>query len=327
MSHQLICVVGSTGNQGGGVLSALLESSSPFKVRALTRDPASSKGQCLVETYSHRVKEGRLELVQGDLEDVESLEKAFEGCYGVFAAFGPGAQPEEGQEAEEVRQGKNLVNAAKAAGIEHFVYSSLSSINKESEGKITNVYHHESKAAVADYAKQHLKNVTTVQPPAFYSNLASPGWTRRAEDGTAVFCAPFKPTVRLAWIDDRFDIGSFVAAIFKKGPKETRDKAYFITSGAASMPEIANEYHKITGETVSVEPLSVKEGADKTATTLGVPHLAEELNVTFEWFNQIYDNLPKEALDGAIQGVAAELGVKASSFAQFLERSGWRVGQ
>jgi len=55
--------------------------------------------------------------------------------------------------------------------------------------------------------------------------------------------------------------------------------------------------------------------------------LARFTGVRYRLYNQIYDNLPKDALDGMHAGIYKELGVKASTFEQFLARSEWIVKQ
>jgi uncharacterized protein YbjT (DUF2867 family) len=111
---QTIAVIGATGHQGGGVVSALLSEPS-FKVKAITRNLGSTRAQTLLSKYSDQVKEGRFESVVGDLNDQDSLEKALEGCSALFAAFEAGPTPREGETAIEVEQGKNLVHAAKVS--------------------------------------------------------------------------------------------------------------------------------------------------------------------------------------------------------------------
>ena len=59
--------------------------------------------------------------MQADLDDPSSLERAFEGAYGVFALTDFWEHGAEG----EIRHGKNMVDAAKKTGVRHFVYSTL----------------------------------------------------------------------------------------------------------------------------------------------------------------------------------------------------------
>lgn len=81
-----------------------------------------------------------VELVQGDYDDVESLKHAFDGTYGVFAVTNcmyiekeratsnrtsfMGPVFEAGAEKER-KQGFNLVDAAVACGVRHFIWSTV----------------------------------------------------------------------------------------------------------------------------------------------------------------------------------------------------------
>jgi len=109
-----VAVIGSTGVQGGGVVSALL-SDPAFKVIGITSNRTSQRASFLLDKYSDKVKEGRFELMEGNLDDEKSLVKALDGCELLFASWGPGATPKQGEVAEELQQGMNLVNAAKVS--------------------------------------------------------------------------------------------------------------------------------------------------------------------------------------------------------------------
>jgi len=77
----------------------------------------------MVGSRARALKENvpEIELVVADLDDVNSLKKAFDGAYGVFGLTDFWEHGYDG----EVRQGKNLVDAAKAVGVKHFVYSTF----------------------------------------------------------------------------------------------------------------------------------------------------------------------------------------------------------
>ncbi|WP_201188588.1 NmrA family NAD(P)-binding protein [Pseudomonas fluorescens] len=107
----LILVTGATGAQGGAVARQLL--SADFQVRFLTRNPQSPAAQALIA--------GGAEAVAGDLEDAASLDAAVNGASGVFSVQVPDAS---GTDAER-RHGFALVQAAKAAGVTHFVHTSV----------------------------------------------------------------------------------------------------------------------------------------------------------------------------------------------------------
>src|SRR5437879_12986103 len=109
-NDRTILITGVTGHQGGAVARAL--NGSGFRLRGLTRKPESEKAMT--------VAQNGVELVQGDLDDEASLRNALAGVWGVF---GVQNSWEAGVEREEV-QGKRLATLARAAGVEHYVYSS-----------------------------------------------------------------------------------------------------------------------------------------------------------------------------------------------------------
>src|SRR5256885_16936874 len=104
--RKLISVVGATGQQGGAVVRAL-QTSGQFIVRALTRNPG--KHRELAE-----------EVVEADLDRLETLEAAFEGAHGVFLVTN---NWEKGT--DELKQASMAIHAAKDAGVKHFIWSTL----------------------------------------------------------------------------------------------------------------------------------------------------------------------------------------------------------
>src|SRR6266545_2525524 len=108
--NKTVLVLGATGRQGGATARHLLIRG--WRVRALTRDPNQSAAQAL--------QQAGVEVVQGDNEDRASLKAAMQGIYGVFSI--QAAPPD-----VEARQGKNVADAASAAGIQHLVYTSVQS--------------------------------------------------------------------------------------------------------------------------------------------------------------------------------------------------------
>jgi uncharacterized protein YbjT (DUF2867 family) len=112
---KIIAVTGATGAQGGGLARAILaDKDSPFAVRALTRDPDSEKARALASLGA--------EVVAADVEDVESLTKAFSGAHGAFCVtfFWEHCSGD-----RERAQAVNLANAAKAAGVQHAIWSTF----------------------------------------------------------------------------------------------------------------------------------------------------------------------------------------------------------
>lgn len=112
---KIIAVIGATGAQGGGLVRAILDDSGgSFGARAITRDPSSNKARSLADAGA--------DVVQADLDDVDSLARAFDGAYGAFCVtnFWEHFSPE-----KELQQAKNLAQAARQAGLKHVVWSTL----------------------------------------------------------------------------------------------------------------------------------------------------------------------------------------------------------
>lgn len=119
-NKKIIAVVGATGAQGGGLIRAILnDKSSGFTARALTRNVNSEKAKALAQQG--------IEVVAANIDDVESVKKAFDGAYGAFCVsnFWEHFSAE-----KEVAQAKNMAEAAKQAGVQHVIWSTLEDTRK-----------------------------------------------------------------------------------------------------------------------------------------------------------------------------------------------------
>jgi uncharacterized protein YbjT (DUF2867 family) len=191
----LIAVIGATGFQGGGVTRAL-QASGQFKVRALTRNPA--KHPQLAD-----------EVVLADLNRPETLKPAFAGVHGVFLVtnFGePGT--------DEHAQALAAVQAAKRAGVQHFIWSTLPNVERISHGKF-DVPHFTDKAKIdrivenAGFA-QH----TFVIAPFFYQNLIGVMAPQKQAGGALGWALPLDPQKRILHMGDITELGYVVAGAF-----------------------------------------------------------------------------------------------------------------
>lgn len=112
---QVIAVVGATGAQGGGLVRAILrDPSGRFAARAITRDVESPKARALAGAGA--------EVVAANVDDVGSLERAFAGAYGAYCVtfFWDHFSAE-----REIAEARNMARAAKAAGVQHVIWSTL----------------------------------------------------------------------------------------------------------------------------------------------------------------------------------------------------------
>ncbi len=117
---KIIAVLGATGAQGGGLARAILnDPDKTFALRAITRKPDGEGGKAL--------KDSGAEVVAADLDDVESLKKAFAGAYGVYGVTNFW---EHFSGDKEKAQAGNIAEAAKTAGVKHVVWSTLEDVRK-----------------------------------------------------------------------------------------------------------------------------------------------------------------------------------------------------
>src|SRR5580704_4846121 len=194
-TKKLIAVVGATGLQGGAVVRAL-QANGQFKVRALTRNP--DKHPQLAD-----------EVVLADLNRPETLKAAFAGAYGVFLvtnAREPGA--------DERKQALAAVRAAKDAGVQHFIWSTLPKVATISRGKL-DVPHFTHKAnsdrVVSEAGFAHH---TFVIAPFFYQNLLAVMAPQKQADGTLGWALPLDPGKRVIHMGDITELGHIVAGAF-----------------------------------------------------------------------------------------------------------------
>ena len=193
--RKVIAVIGATGQQGGGVVRAL-QANGQFTVRALTRNP--DKHRELAE-----------EVVEADLGKPETLKAAFEGAHGVFLVTNF-------QEAgsNELKQATAAISAAQAAGVKHFIWSTLPDVEAISGGKF-NVPHFTGKAKIDQVVKDGgFENYTFVIAPFYYQNLVGAIGAHKQADGSMGWALPLDPAVRCIHMGDISELGIIVAGAF-----------------------------------------------------------------------------------------------------------------
>lgn len=180
-SQKLIVVVGATGNQGGSVVNTFLQEPD-WRIRGITRNPASASASSLASRG--------VEVVQADLDEPGSLTAAFQDAHAIFAITDfwaiyrnpdaakdefkpkPGQQLNDWAKGRETSQLKNIIDAAaKVPSLERFVVSSMPNVTRLSGGKYTHVCHFDSKADAVDYEKETYPDLwakTSEYKPGFF---------------------------------------------------------------------------------------------------------------------------------------------------------------
>ena len=225
-------------------------------MRALTRNPAAHAAKELA-------RQG-IELVQGDLEDPPSLDRACRGVYGIYGVqdfWRVGAK-------REVQQGKNLADAAKKAGVQHFVYSSVGGAERN-----TGIPHWESKWEIEKHIRKLGLPATIFRPASFMETYH----ILEVEVGIlkGKLADPIrgdKPYQTIA----TDDIGAFVALAFER-PKDFLALELEIAGSELTNLEAAKVFSRVLGKVVKFRRLPLP---------LVRLILGKEFYAMFRWFNE-----------------------------------------
>lgn len=276
---KIIAVVGATGSQGGGLVRAILaDPSGQFAARALTRDVNSDSAQALAAAGA--------EVVAADVDDEASLKAAFEGAYGAYCVtfYWAHFSPE-----KEKAQAAALAGAAKAASLQHVIWSTLEdtrkymSLNDDRMPTLMDHYkvpHFDAKGE-SNHFFTDLGLPTTLLLTSFYwDNFIHFGMGPKAgEDGILGITFPMEDK-KLPGIAAE-DIGKCAFGIFKKGAPaavETIGIAGEHLSGA----EMAASFSQALGK-----PVRYNDVPPEVYRSFGFPG-ADDLGNMFQ-FKQIFN--------------------------------------
>jgi uncharacterized protein YbjT (DUF2867 family) len=256
MSRSLnVLVTGATGKQGGAVARLLMKRG--HKVRGLTRKLDSPAAKALE-------KDGAT-LAQGSFDDKASLVRAAQGVDAVFAMSTPF---EAGMEAE-TRQGIALAEAAKEAGVKHFVYTSVAGADQN-----TGIPHFDSKYKVEQHLKQSGLPYTVIAPVFFMENFQGPFGGLDLAGGKVSFPLPANRPLQQISVEN---IGAFGALVIDRR-ESFLGKRIDIASDELTGEKLAEIFSGIAGKKVQYQaiPLKALEG-----------QMPEDMLRMFQWFDQV----------------------------------------
>jgi uncharacterized protein YbjT (DUF2867 family) len=250
----IIAVVGATGAQGGGLVRAILnDPGHEFNVRAVTRDVNADKAKELAKMGA--------EVVAADLDDLESIKKAFDGAYGAFCVtfFWNHFSPD-----KELEQAKSMAEAAKHAGIKHVIWSTLDDTRKWiplSDNRMPTlmgkykVPHFDAKGEANHFFTDLGLPVTMLNTVFYWDNFIYFGLgPRKGPDGKLAITLPMGdkklPGIAAA------DIGKCALGIFKAGPKYF-GKTVGISGEHVTGKQMAESFSRALGQEVAynaIEP-------------------------------------------------------------------------
>jgi uncharacterized protein YbjT (DUF2867 family) len=246
--RKVIVVVGATGAQGNGLVRAILEDpAGGFAVRAVTRNPNSDKARELARLGA--------EVVAGDLDDPGSLDRAFGGAYGAYCVtfFWDHMSPE-----KELAEAKSMAQAAKRAGLQHVIWSTLEDTRKWvplSDDRMPTlmgkykVPHFDAKGEADRFFVESGVPTTFLLTSFYWDNFIHFGMgPKKGPDGRLAITLPMADK-KLPGIAAE-DIGRCAYGIFKAGP-EFIGKTVGIAGGHLTGAEMAAAFGRVLGRDIA----------------------------------------------------------------------------
>ncbi|PTB65854.1 NmrA-domain-containing protein [Trichoderma citrinoviride] len=250
---KIITVFGATGNQGGSVVEAILTDktlSREFKIRGITRDvnkPAAqklaSKGVELVVIEYPNILVSQL---KADMSSSSSVAPAVKDAHTVFLV----TNFWESMSADvEIAQGKAVVDASKAAGVEHIVFSSLIDVTKASNGRLPNISHFDGKARIEEYIRASGVAGTYVLPGMFMSGFTTMIRPNPpSEPAGYTLALPVDPNkAKAPLFAAAEDMGKFVKAAIKNFPTQAGSRILAATD-YYTIHRLISEFSEVMGK-------------------------------------------------------------------------------
>ncbi len=284
-NRDVIVVTGATGNQGGAVARHLL--SRGFKVRAMTRKPQEEKAKALSALGA--------QVVQGDLDDPKSLERALEGIWGVFAV----QNTWEAGEVREEEQGKRIAELARKKGVTHFVYTSVSSAHHN-----TGIPHFDNKWRIEQTVRTlGFPSYTILRPVFFIDNFASPWFKPGLLEGKLMMGIKPDTVLQMIAVDD---IGKFGLRAFEQHEKMNRVELD-IAGDQHTMLEAAEILSKAIGKKIQFVQVPIEE----------VRKWSEDYAIMLEWFDRVGYSVDISALSKQYE-------IRLTTLAEWAAKTNWK---
>jgi uncharacterized protein YbjT (DUF2867 family) len=246
-TKKIIAVIGATGAQGGGLVRAIQsDPSSGFTARAITRDVNSDKAKALAKLGA--------QVVAADVADLESMKRAFTGAHGAYCVtfFWDHFSPE-----REMADAKRMADAAKAANLQHIVWSTLEDTRKWvplTDNRMPTlkekykVPHFDAKGESNHFFTDLNLPVTLLNTSFYWDNFVSFGMgPKKGPDGKLAITLPMGDK-KLPGIAAE-DIGKCAYGIFKKAPEYIR-KTLGIAGDMLTGFQMAAIFTKVLGQPI-----------------------------------------------------------------------------
>lgn len=252
-SKDCVLVTAATGRQGGATARALLAEGNT-SVRVMVRNPEAPNAKALAAAGA--------EVVVGDLDDPASLRAACAGARAVFSMQSPILSATGVDFSKERQQGRNVVEAALAEGVETFVHTATSGVGDHrnvegwAEGRWkSHEEYWENKLATCDLVRNAgFKHWTLILPATFmdHAMLDPAGFV----DGRRLLTV-IQTDKPLALVAPE-DIGKAAAAALTN-PTTFHGVTLQLAGDVLTLPQIAEVLSSLDGKDYEVQSSTIEE--------------------------------------------------------------------
>ena len=307
-SKPLITVVGASSKQGRSVAESLL-ASGRYRVRALTRRLDSQPAQALAR------KGAEVMVAPLELGRQAELTEALTGSAGAFLMTPPIVKVPPAE--PELTLGKQLADAAVAAGVEHVVFSGLENVEARTGGTKW-APHFTDKAKIEDYIRCLPVRSSFVYPAFYYTNFLEYYVPQRGEDGIN-FAIYLPPDIPMPFCDPLTAAGPAVREIFDH-PAQYAGKTLPVIGEFISAQEMVDTFMRVTGQQARYASAYSREELLRHFPGFAADeHLVRELVGMVEYAVEYGYYAPERDLTWS-----RKIDPHAVTWEQFLKRSKWQ---
>ena len=283
-----ILVTGATGSLGGAVVNFLLKRTDATNISVLVRDI----------TKAEDLKSKGVSLLEGDYNDYQSLVKAFKGVDKLYFVSSSDIENRNSQH-------KNVVDAAKEAGVKHVFYTSFVRKNETETSPIAMIA--DSHLKTEQWLEASGVNYTILKHTIYTDMIPIFLGDKLLETGVAYFPAG-DGKVGFASRNDMAEAASVLLTT-----EGHENKVYDITNAeTVTFQDITNYISQITGKDIQYVSPSAEEYIE-TLTNAGVP--AEYIHM-FAGFAEAFKQNELDAVNNTIETLLSR---KPETVAEYLK--------
>jgi uncharacterized protein YbjT (DUF2867 family) len=306
----LITVAGAASKQGRSVAAALLDSGR-YRVRALTRRADSAPMRQLAERGADIV------VAPLELGRQAELIAAMHGSHGAFLMTPP-ITPVPPPSQPELALGRELADAANAAGVKHVVWSGLENVHARTASAKW-APHFTEKALVEEHIRSLPLRSSFIYLAFFYSNFLEHYVPARQADGSLSFAIYLPPDTPMPFVDPLTATGPAVLEIFDH-PEKYAGAVLPVIGEILTARQIVDTFVRVSGQKAHYASAYSRDELLQHFPAFGTnPYLVDELVGMVEYAVEYGYYAPGRDL-----AWSRRIDSHALTWQQFLQQSQWR---